>query len=714
MGRFSSCSDDVNLLTGGDKLNEFVTKLKGCLARKTKIGARTGYAKVFLPDLIATRGSVQSVFFASRAWFDHHFVMKAALKSRFGIVAVALTSLLVSLAPVVHALTMGELRGPVVIGRPLDVSVRVQVASGDDLAASCFAADVFNADARQGKPKLTVTATTAESAVVRIESAGVIDEPVVSVDLSFNCGFFATRRYVLLTDIESADLAVPITTVGSAAHRAGSAQSELASGQPTRSPPGDATPLKKKTVVQPRIAVSERASNAQIGVPKPTASASASTVKPVVMRKSPEPATGKAVLKLGPLDDFEARIGALESAKLAGPSAEVLLQTQQIASLQADIKALRDIAAKNDAQLLDLKAQLQQAQSQQVSLAWTYALGILVLACLAALAWLVLQQRRAGKEIQPNWHDSRELAVQVNADPVPTADKTDAVAPLIAATAVPEVSRPPPVKPITEIDINPDIFEHVVKAEPTVLPQSGATNFGNVHSISLEPVLDIRQQAEFFVSLGQTERALQILKKQIASSTEPNPFVYLDLLELFHSLGLKADFREYRSTFNLYFTGAVPDFPAFHLEGDDLLAYPEVLARLVQGWPCAKTLVLLDDWIFRREQIPTQITFDLAAFRDLLMLHALAEEVATDLPWDTVSPPFQPDPVMKPKAKIVSVMPTGVGQPRASSLPKEMRDQSIDMDFSDLEIATGFLETSVVLPPEDAPSTRWPLTNQPG
>ena len=53
--------------------------------------------------------------------------------------------------------------------------------------------------------------------------------------------------------------------------------------------------------------------------------------------------SGKAVSKLGPLDDFEARIGALESAKLAGPSAEVLLQTQQIASLQADIKALRDI-----------------------------------------------------------------------------------------------------------------------------------------------------------------------------------------------------------------------------------------------------------------------------------------------------------------------------------------------------------------------------------
>ncbi|HOE40843.1 MAG TPA: hypothetical protein PLB25_04320 [Rhodoferax sp.] len=619
-----------------------------------------------------------------------------------------------SLAPVVHALTMGELRGPVVIGRTLDVSVQVQAASGDDLAASCFAADVFNADARQGKPKVTVTSATAESAVVRIESAGVVDEPVVSVDLSFNCGFFATRRYVLLTDIESGDLAPKIATVGSVAHRAGSEQSELASGRPKRSPSGDAAPVKQKTVAQRRVAVPERASNAQAGAPKPAASVSAEAVKPVVMRKSPEPATGKAVLKLGPLDDFAARISALESAKLAGPSAEVLLQTQQIASLQADIKALRDIAAKNDAQLLDLKAQLQQARSQQVSLAWTYALGILVLACLAALAWLVLQQRRAGQEIQPKWHDSRELAVQVKPDPVPPPDTINAVvAPPIAANAAPEGIRPP-AKPVAEIDINPDIFEHVVKAEPTVLPQSGATNFGNIHNISLEPVLDIRQQAEFFVSLGQTERALQILKKQIASCTEPNPFVYLDLLELFHSLGLKADFREYRSTFNLYFTGAVPDFPAFHLEGDDLLAYPEVLARLVQGWPCAKTLVLLDDWIFRREQIPAQITFDLAAFRDLLMLHALAEEVATDLPWDTVSPEFQPDPVMRPKDKIASVMPTDVRQPRASSLPKEMQDQSIDMDFSDLEIATGFLETSVIWPPEDAPSTRWPQTDRPG
>ena len=53
---------------------------------------------------------------------------------------------------------------------------------------------------------------------MRIESAGVVDEPVVSVDLSFNCGFFATRRYVLLTDIESADLAPKIATVGSVSY----------------------------------------------------------------------------------------------------------------------------------------------------------------------------------------------------------------------------------------------------------------------------------------------------------------------------------------------------------------------------------------------------------------------------------------------------------------------------------------------------------------
>ena len=266
------------------------------------------------------------------------------------------------------------------------------------------------------------------------------------------------------------------------------------------------------------------------------------------------------------------------------------------------------------------------------------------------------------------------------------------------------------------------LFEPPQKVAPAPPPVSLANGMESIHSFSVEPILDIRQQAEFFVSLGQTERALQTLRKQISSSTVPNPFIYLDLLALFHSLGMKADFREYRNTFNRFFTGAMPDFPAFHLEGEDLLAYPEVLARLVQGWPSANSLVLLDGWIFRKEKAPAHASFDLAAFRDLLMLHALAEEVATDLPWETVSPALGPD-VDLPHREEAALITRPAESASARHLPQELQEQSLDMDFSAFETGPSALDATLeaqvvsgspnLQVPKTAPSARWPTTNKP-
>jgi hypothetical protein len=53
-----------------------------------------------------------------------------------------------------------------------------------------------------------------------------------------------------------------------------------------------------------------------------------------------------------------------------------------------------------------------------------------------------------------------------------------------------------------------------------------SASLDGVQSFSVEPILDIRQQAEFFVSLGQTDRALHILKKQIDGASQPNPLIF--------------------------------------------------------------------------------------------------------------------------------------------------------------------------------------------
>jgi len=265
---------------------------------------------------------------------------------------------------------------------------------------------------------------------------------------------------------------------------------------------------------------------------------------------------------------------------------------------------------------------------------------------------------------------------------------------------------------VVHADLAPLDFQPA--SEEATIRANLASGLVGLHRFSVEPILDIRQQAEFFVSLGQTERALHILKEQIASSSEHNPFIYLDLLALLHSLGMKTEFREYRQHFNHYFSGDMPDFPAFHLEGRSLLDYPEVLDQLVHGWPSARTLVLLNGWIFRKPKVALPASFDLAAFRDLLMLHALAEELAVDLPWDTAAPPLASPLLVEPLEAAIDMVPAS--QP-APSAPVDRNAQTLDMDFSMFDSGTFDLYSEapahaptapILLPSADLPRARWP------
>jgi len=394
----------------------------------------------------------------------------------------------------------------------------------------------------------------------------------------------------------------------------------------------------------------------------------------VSVRKTPPRATGGAVLKLDPLDILSDRIDGLDSVMTFTPTEDAVLHAKKIDALQSDVNALKALAAHNAQQMTELRSKLEQANAERFSVVWLYvALGAVLLA-LGGLAGLVWYRRRKLLAAQQTWWQ-HEPKHEPQHEPQAASPETELFSPptlLHARSVMPGEPAPTATSVLTgvqlhnapEVDLDIDLDDLSVEpvvappietpaavqvAAPAVLakvPAHGDTRdtpvsgFGGmVHSISVEPILDIRQQAEFFVSLGQTERALRILKKQISDSKEPNPLVYLDLLALLHSLGLKAEFREYRAAFNRHFNGVAPDFGAYHLEGLDLLAYPEVLNVLVRTWPSEAALMYLDACVFHNADMQPQPSFQLAAFRDLLMLHFMAEEVASDLPWNASAPP---------------------------------------------------------------------------
>lgn len=720
------------------------------------------------------------------------FPRNAILKCRVGGLPQVLVASLAALTLAAQAFTLGDLRGTAVIGRVLDVSVKFQSGADDDISLNCIKADVYFADSRQTSPHMTLSAGVDNAAAVRIVSAGIVNEPVVTVLVRFTCGSSTMRRYVLLADFPSV---AEVTVLPAPAAARASMPMSLSAGSdlapvlvlPTLAEP---VPLAQpataadKHLIEPKKLHRPRSLKSKVAEPS-------EVVQSKVSSKAAKP-SGKSLLKLDPLDFLSDRMDSLDSSLLFAPTEDAIKQTQQIASLQTEVKLLRDLALKSDARLADLQLKLEQAQVPSYTVWLLYVLLALVILCLGAIAWLWHKQRK-GQEFVPAawWQDSDDednLSTLLMPQPAGTratagSDRPVAarkplnaqqpvstIPPVELTAAVTEPSPSPATMPadLHEVDLDIDLgafmmpeiapqlppileleSESAASVAPLAAEPAAPLSPKSVHRIGTELIQDIRQQAEFFVSLGQTDRALEILKAQIGQSPEPNPLVYLDALALYHSLGLQADFREQRDRFAQLFNVAVPDFPAFSLEGKDLDDYPEVLADLVSLWTSPQALVFLDQCIFYDPQAQLRPMFDLAAARSLLLLHTLAEELtpqdqppALPLVFNPAAPvmlapqeeasaldddfakAFVVDLALLPQAPTAASAPDFDQQAEFSlpdlPVPSETPSRMLDLDFSSLELPTADVPVvsddtePIIQPPVPyATRARWPVAKKP-
>jgi tetratricopeptide (TPR) repeat protein len=200
-----------------------------------------------------------------------------------------------------------------------------------------------------------------------------------------------------------------------------------------------------------------------------------------------------------------------------------------------------------------------------------------------------------------------------------------------------------------DIDINlemgPSVFASLQKDEATIsldapmIPlvnpiaaKSQTRDFSpsvssTLRSINSKELLDVRQQADFFMTLGQYEDAINLLEDNIQASGDSNPLVYLDLLRIFHTLSRKDDYDHCRQEFNQLFTGEVPQYVTFHQSGKHLEQYPEVCGQICLAWNTSNILEVIESFLVRKQGSDNLWEFDLEAYRDLLMLHGIASRL---------------------------------------------------------------------------------------
>jgi len=323
------------------------------------------------------------------------------------------------------------------------------------------------------------------------------------------------------------------------------------------------------------------------------------------------------------------------------PTPEAVRDAQRTLALEQALASLREQTARNEQTLLEMRRELAAARESRYSNPLVYALIALLLLALAALVWMWLASRRAAQSVW--WPEGGGPSTPVRPsqfgglddapDTFPGEDNAGAARALAAGGAAGAVAAASSSQGTPAGFIDPDaprgadpsdtVPAHADFDAPTVAGEAPAVS----RSVNTEELFDVQQQAEFFLSLGQHEQAIAVLSEYVADHPDTSALAYLELLRIFHSLGRMLDYERVRRQCQQALNVRVPSFDDFHQDaGRPLDHHNEVLQRIEEHWPGPESLPVIEELLFRRPGEDGQPTFDLAAYRELLMLYAMAQE----------------------------------------------------------------------------------------
>jgi pilus assembly protein FimV len=161
------------------------------------------------------------------------------------------------------------------------------------------------------------------------------------------------------------------------------------------------------------------------------------------------------------------------------------------------------------------------------------------------------------------------------------------------------------------------------RTEP--LPPQPTIDAAAARDVSIEELIDLEQQAEFFVVLGQDDAAIDLLVEHLRNTGGGSPLPYLKLLEIYHRLGEREHYERMRTRFNHRFNAYAPAWGVDLQAGRSLDSYPGVIPRLQQVWSRPlDAMAELEALLFRKSRGEL---FDLPAYREVLFLYSLARDL---------------------------------------------------------------------------------------
>ncbi|WP_157039790.1 hypothetical protein [Aquincola tertiaricarbonis] len=166
------------------------------------------------------------------------------------------------------------------------------------------------------------------------------------------------------------------------------------------------------------------------------------------------------------------------------------------------------------------------------------------------------------------------------------------------------------------------------------VPQLFSTPATPAPLLSADALIDLEQQADFFVALGQEQAAVERLLAELRTVEGRSPMPWLKLLEIHRRQGDRASYQRALDRFRQRFGPHGAEWTDPHPEGRPLEDHAEAMARLQALWPVPQdVMALLERLVGGCE--PNSV-LSLAASQDALLLYQLARSF---LPETAAQPP---------------------------------------------------------------------------
>ena len=111
--------------------------------------------------------------------------------------------------------------------------------------------------------------------------------------------------------------------------------------------------------------------------------------------------------------------------------------------------------------------------------------------------------------------------------------------------------------------------------------------------VRVDELIDIQDKANFFLSIGQHDQAIAVLESHVHDQVETSALAWLDLLDLYHSMGKRDEYNHLREEFRLQFNadGTMTSPAAFSASNTYGKKYQWTASLAVSGTNAIKKVV---------------------------------------------------------------------------------------------------------------------------